>query len=307
MKFSQLPHTLLMIRPASFGFNAETQLSNPFQQSPEPGLDIQSLAMQEFDRMVTLLQSRDIDVRVFDDTGTSTPDAIFPNNWISFHEDGTVVLYPMMAVNRRKERRVDIIQHLSKDFFTKEVVDFSGEELHGRFLEGTGSLVFDHPNRIAYASRSPRTSEALVKTVALRLGYHPVVFSSADEGGQPVYHTNVVMGVGTKFAVICLDAIGEESDQEKILDRFVDTGHKVVAISYAQMRAFAGNILEIRNKDGEPIVLMSATAFRSLLPGQLDVIGRFAEILPIEIPNIEKYGGGSVRCMVAGIHLPTRK
>jgi hypothetical protein len=307
MKFSQLPHTLLMIRPSSFGFNTETYLSNQFQQLPEAVGDLQSLALEEFDRMVALLQSHDINVRVFDDTGTSAPDAIFPNNWISFHEDGTVVLYPMMAVNRRKERRADIIQDLSKDFFAKEIIDFSGEEFRGQFLEGTGSLVFDHPNRIAYASRSPRTSEALVKTVASRLGYEPVLFSSADEGGRPVFHTNVVMGVGARFAVICLDAIGDESDHEKILDRFMNTGHKVIAISFAQMRAFAGNILEISNKDGEPIVLMSATAFHSLLPGQLDAIGRFAEILPVEIPNIEKYGGGSVRCMVAGIHLPTLK
>lgn len=305
MKFDQLPHTLLMIRPACFGFNEQTQSSNAFQESPDIRSDAQLIAVNEFDRMVALMRSHDIDVRVYADTTTQAPDAIFPNNWISFHDDGRVVLYPMMAENRRRERRMDIIESLAQEFVIKELLDLSGEERHGRYLEGTGSLVFDHVNRILYASRSPRTSEVLVTEVASRLGYQAIVFNSSDEDGRPVYHTNVVMSVGAKFALICLDAIRDEPDQERILDHFATTGHKVIAISFAQMRAFAGNVLEVQRKEGGPIILMSATAYNSLLTGQLNAIVQFAEILSVDIPSIEKYGGGSVRCMIAGIHLPT--
>jgi hypothetical protein len=260
--------------------------------------------LAEFNRMTDLLSSHEIDVRVFDDTGGDKPDSIFPNNWISFHEDGTVVLYPMMAPSRRRERRPDIMEKITRDFKVSQVIDFTPEELNGKFLEGTGSLVFDHPNKMVYACHSPRTHPELVQQLSTRLGYNPIMFDAVDEAGKPIYHTNVLMSVGKKFALICLDAIKKETDQDIVLDNLAGTDHKIIAISYAQMRAFAGNVLEVQNRDGDPIVLMSETAFQSFLPGQINAISEFADILPIKIDAIEKYGGGSVRCMVAGIHLP---
>lgn len=306
MKFTQQPHALLMVRPASFGFNESTAESNTFQRSE--GRDAEAVlknAQGEFDRMVDLLVSHEIDVRVFSDPpNPPKPDAIFPNNWISFHEDGTVISYPMLAANRRLERRSDITEILKKEFTVSRVIDLSLEENNDMFLEGTGSLVFDHLNRIAYACRSPRTHTALIVKVCKELGYRPVIFNAVDEKGIPVYHTNVLMAVGGKFAVICLDAIKEDTDQELLLAGFASSGHKVIAISYAQMYSFAGNMIEVLTRSGDPVVLMSETAFKSLLPGQIQGINRFSEILPVPVETIEKIGGGSVRCMVAGIHLP---
>jgi hypothetical protein len=306
MKFTQQPRALLMVRPASFGFNESTAESNTFQRSE--GQNAEALlksAQSEFDRMVDLLASHEIDVHVFSDPPhPPKPDAIFPNNWISFHEDGTVILYPMLAANRRLERRSDIMDVLKKEFAVTRVIDLSAEENNDMFLEGTGSLVFDHVNRIAYACRSPRTHPALVVKVCKELGYRPVIFNAVDEKGISVYHTNVLMAVSEKFAIMCLDAIKEDTDQELLLAGFASSGHKVIAISYAQMYSFAGNMIEVFTRNGEPVVLMSETAFKSLLPGQIQGINRYSEILPVSVETIEKVGGGGVRCMVAGIHLP---
>jgi hypothetical protein len=294
-----------MIRPAAFGFNPETAVSNSFQKmDSETPSDILKRAQIEFDTMVELLVAHDINVHVIEDTAVpKKPDAIFPNNWISFQPDGVIILYPMHAVNRRSERRADVVEWAQSRFLVKDVVDESPMEAQQRFLEGTGSLIFDHVNKIAYACRSPRTDEALTKDLCGRLGYEPVVFDAVDEKGIPIYHTNVMMCVGTKFAIICLDSIKSEADQDLVLDRFVKTGHKVVAISYSQMESFAGNMIEVEDRDGQLNVLLSQTAFDSLLPGQIDAITKSAELIPISIPTIERYGGGSVRCMVAGIHL----
>lgn len=301
----QSPASVFLVRPASFGFNPETALTNTFQQPGGVTEEIRAQALEEFDRMVDLLVSHDIEVKVFEDTPyPSKPDAHFPNNWISLHEDGKVVLYPMMAPNRRLERRAGIIAELRMDFQISAVLDFSGEEKKGRFLEGTGSLVIDYVNKIAYACRSPRTDEQLVEKVCTELGYRPVVFDASDSSGNPIYHTNVLMCVGSNFVVICLDAIHGDDDQEKLLSSFSDTSHKVVAISYDQMNAFAGNMIEVRTRSGEPVVLLSDQAFNSLLPGQVDALSRQAELIPISIPTIEKFGGGSVRCMIAGNFLP---
>lgn len=302
----QAPSSVFMVRPASFGFNPDTASSNAFQQAATNAGNIQQPAIREFDRMVDLLRSHDIDVMVFNDTPVPPkPDAQFPNNWISLHEDGTVVLYPMMAPNRRPERRKDIIDELKSRFIVQAIKDYAGEEANNRFLEGTGSLVFDYLNRIAYACRSPRTDENLAGMVVQSLGFGLVMFDAVDENGTPVYHTNVVMCIGSRFAVICLDAIHDEGDQERLLNSFAKTGHKVVAISYAQMNAFAGNMMEVRSRNSESFVLLSEQAFNSLLPGQVDAISRYAEMIPVPIPTIEKYGGGSVRCMIAGIFLPS--
>ncbi len=307
MAIDQASHAILMIRPFAFGFNEQTAISNTFQQQPDDVFEIQNKAVQEFDQMVDLLRAHEIDVRVFQDTRSPLkPDVVFPNNWVSFHEDGSIILYPMMAENRRVERRMDIIDQLKSDFQVIGVIDLSEEEKQNNFLEGTGSLVFDYINRIAYACRSPRTSEQLVIKVCKRLGYKPVVFDAVDQLGYPIYHTNVMMCVGSKFAVLCLDSIPSEADQDLLLESFKQTGHKVVAISFEQMKSFAGNMIEVKNRSGESVVLLSNRAFHSLLPGQVDAISRYTDMIPISIDVIEQIGGGSVRCMIAGIYLPER-
>jgi hypothetical protein len=309
MKFRQQPSGLLMVRPAAFGFNPLTAASNVFQRATGMGMnDTLNKAQAEFDRMVDLLISHEIEVRVFEDTPSpEKPDAVFPNNWISFHEDGTVVLYPMMAENRRLERRLDIPAALKKDFEVNRIIDLSTEEKNSRFLEGTGSVVFDHVNRIGYACRSPRTDTALVIQLCKTLDYRPVIFDAFDGKGIAIYHTNVMLCVGEKFAVLCLDAVKDDADQELLLTSFSLTDHKVIAISYEQMNSFSGNMIEVMTKNGEPIVLVSQSALQSLLPGQIKAINQFCEMLPIPIPVIEKTGGGSVRCMVAGLPLPKAK
>jgi hypothetical protein len=305
MKFQQQPHTLLMIRPKSFGYNSQTESSNAFQNKGE--LDTR-LALKEFDKMVDVLMAHEISIEVFDDTlEPEKPDAIFPNNWLSLHEDGRVVLYPMMAENRRLERRPDIIEKLKNRFMINDVLDLSTEESNARYLEGTGSIIFDHSNRLAYACRSQRTSEILLAELCKKINYKPIMFDALDELGKSIYHTNVMMGIGEKFAIVCLDAIRKDEDQELVLENMANTNHKVISISYDQLKSFAGNILEVKSASGENILLISDTALRSLLPGQVNAITRFAELLPISIPTIEKIGGGGVRCMVAGIHLPVRK
>ena len=305
---TQAPTSILMVRPAAFGFNTQSAESNAFQvdEVDDPS-SVQQKALQEFDRMVDLLRSHDIDVHVLDDTPVPVkPDAVFPNNWISFHEDGRVIVYPMLAENRRLERGATVVETLTESFKVLEVIDWSGEEQNNRYLEGTGSMVLDYVNKVVYANRSPRTNESLVIRFCDLLGYKPIMFDAVDAAGRPIYHANVLMCIGSKFAVICLDAIPNDEDQEKILTVLATTNHKVVAISFAQMNAFAGNMIEVASKNGESFVLLSEQAFHSLLPGQVDAISRFAEMIPISIPTIERFGGGSVRCMVAGIYNPKR-
>lgn len=309
MKISQAPSALLMVRPGSFGFNPQTAGTNVFQQA---GADtpavVRQQALLEFDRMVDLLRSNDIEVLVTEDSeNPEKPDAIFPNNWISFHHDGAAVLYPMLAENRRLERNPAVIELVGQRYQIISKIDLTGYEKQNKFLEGTGSVVFDYVNRIAYASRSPRTDETVLNELANRLGFKAIVFDAVDEQGQPVYHTNVVMCIGTRFVVLCLDAIPADRDQERLLESFAASGHKVIAISFAQMKQFAGNMFEVMSRSGETFVLLSQRAYHSLLPGQLDALSRFAEPLPIGIPVIEDHGGGSVRCMVAGIFNPLRQ
>jgi hypothetical protein len=299
----QAPRSIFLIRPAAFGYNVETASTNRFQvQLENNATRVSEMALLEFDTMVKALKDCDIDMLVFEDTlKPPKPDAIFPNNWISLHEDGTLVLYPMMASNRRVERRADIINELKDKFNVNHVLTFEAEEQNERIVEGTGSLVFDYVNKIAFACRSGRTNESLATEICAALSFTPIFFDAVDELGIPVYHTNVVMCMGSEFATICLDAIKNDDDQERILDSLARTNHKVIAISYEQMKSFAGNMMEVVNRKGEPVVLLSQTAFNSLLPGQIDAISRHADLLPLSIPTIEKYGGGSVRCMVAGI------
>jgi hypothetical protein len=305
----QAPHTLLLVKPAAFGFNEETSATNVFQQTGAyDRIEAANAARQEFDGVIRELDRYGIRTLVFEDTATPVkPDAVFPNNWISFHDSGQIVLYPMYAPNRRPERRQDIVDAVRGKFprsLAAEVIDLHAYEQHGTFLEGTGSMVFDHLNRVIYACRSPRTDEALLQQLATRLGHTTVIFNAVDERGIPVYHTNVVLCLGSRFAVVCLDAIRSEADQDVLLDNFAATGRTVVAISYEQMRRFAGNMLEVSLPHGDSGILVSETAFNSLLPGQIHALTRFAEMIPLSVNTIETCGGGSIRCMIAGIHLP---
>lgn len=308
MNFSQAPSAVLMVRPKSFGFNPQTAETNAFQNNvTDDAESISAKAIAEFTIMVDLLRSNDIEVLVVEDTAQpQKPDAIFPNNWISFHPDGTVVLYPMLAENRRMERTNPVLDSVKPHYSINKIIDLTSYEGQNNFLEGTGSIVFDYVNKIAYASRSPRTNEHVVNDISNKLGFTSIVFDAVDELGREIYHTNVLMCIGTDFVIICLDAIQLEDDQEKLLKSFSATGHKVIAISFEQMKLFAGNMMEVKSKSGESFVLLSQKAFHSLLPGQLDTLSRFVEPIPVNIPTIETYGGGSVRCMVAGIFNPER-
>lgn len=300
---------MLMVRPKSFGFNPQTADTNTFQHIDAVDYEtIRESARVEFDKMVDLLRSNDIEVLVVADTAyPEKPDAIFPNNWISFHHDGSVVLYPMLAENRRTERTNPVLDTVRKNYSIGKVIDLTSYENQGKFLEGTGSVVFDYVNKIAYASRSSRMDEDVLNDISERLGFKSVVFDAVDEKGQAIYHTNVLMCIGTDFVIICLDAIQKEDDQETLLESFSNTGHKVIAISFEQLKLFAGNMMEVKSKSGESFVLLSQNAFHALLSGQLDALSRFVEPIPITIPTIETYGGGSVRCMVAAIFTPERQ
>lgn len=306
---SQAPHQVIMIRPASFGSNPETMGSNAFQHKQDVSNDrVQTLAIQEFDNMVDVLNVNDIRTLVIPDTATPLkPDAIFPNNWLSMQPDGRVITYPMLALNRRLERRADVLDIVKQNFVVEEILDFSEFENQGEIVEGTGSLIFDHVNNIAYAAKSPRTSEHLARTICSQLGYKLIVFDATDEQGKPIYHTNVMMAIATNFAIVCLDSIQNEMDVDLVLDSFEKTNHQVISISFDQMNSFAGNVLEVLNSNDERMLVISETAITSLLPGQLDAITKFVDIVSIAIPTIEKYSGGSVRCMMAGIHLPLKK
>jgi hypothetical protein len=306
----QTANAVMMIKPVKFGYNEETAISNAFQQkealNPEK---IQSLAAQEFDDFVAFLRKQQIEVLVFEDIPDShSPDAIFTNNWISTHDDGTVILYPMMAANRRLERRNDIIDSLQNvyHFDVNKIVDYSSHEQHGRYLEGTGSVVFDYANGIAYANISDRTERSILKELCELLHFEMMDFRAIDKQGKDIYHTNVVMCIGEAFATICLQAIPEETERQRVKDKLLSSGHEIIDINYDQLYAFAGNMIQVRNDNDEKYIILSKAAYRQLSSEQLDVLASNGTLLPVAIPTIEKVGGGSVRCMVAAIHLPKR-
>ncbi|MDX1406045.1 MAG: arginine deiminase-related protein [Woeseiaceae bacterium] len=297
-----------MIRPVRFQSNPLTAESNRFQgRNPSSPEQQQLDAEAEFNRLVAALEADGITVVQFDDTeDPHTPDAIFPNNWVSFHADGTVVLYPMEAENRRTERRRDIIESLADDhgFLVRDIVDLTQHEQVGHYLEGTGSLVLDRSNRIAYACLSSRTHLEAIGDFSQRLDYEVIAFNAVDKDGAPIYHTNVLMNVGEEIAVICLEAIPREDQRQAVLRSLESTGHEVIALTFDQMHAFAGNMLELRSASGERVVAMSQQAHDSLDASQLEKISAYAHILSSSIDNIESSAGGSVRCMLAEIHLP---
>ena len=305
---SQLASAVLMIRPARFETNPMTAGSNRFQGKLQLGpKEQQQAAAAEFDGISGALEDAGIQVIRVDDTNEPhTPDAIFPNNWVSFHADGTVVLYPMEAENRRTERRRDIVESLATEhrFHVRRIVDLSDHETAGHYLEGTGSMVLDRVNRIAYACLSSRTHLDALGDFAQRLDYDVVAFDATDRSGEPIYHTNVLMNVGETLAVICAESIARDDQRKAVLKSLTDTGHEVVQLSYAQMEAFAGNMLELRAADGSRLIAMSAQARKSLTEEQLAAIGKHARIVSAAIDNIEMSAGGSVRCMLAEVHLP---
>ncbi len=298
----------MMIRPVRFESNPLTAGSNRFQgKNVASAAAQQEQALEEFEGLVAALREAGVDVIDIDDTPEPhTPDAIFPNNWISMHADGRVVLYPMEATNRRTERRMDIVEYLDKEAgrVVTEVIDLTGHEANGHFLEGTGSMVLDRSNRIAYACTSSRTHLDPLGDFAQRMGYEVVAFEAVDSDGVPIYHTNVLMNIGEALAVICDEAIPREDQRNAVMARLQETGHEVISLSYAQLDAFAGNMLELRNNRGERVLAMSRQAFDTLTNEQRAALEANGRIVSAPIDNIESSAGGSVRCMLAEVHLP---
>jgi hypothetical protein len=306
---SQLASAVLMIRPARFASNPMTAASNVFQGRNDASPDEQqALALDEFDALVDALRESGVDVVVVQDTQhPHTPDSIFPNNWVSFHSDGRVVLYPMEAENRRTERRRDIIEKLDTEhgYQVTAIVDLSAHEQSGHYLEGTGSMVLDRSNRVAYACLSTRTQLDPLGDFAQRMDYEVVAFEAVDRNGVAIYHTNVLMNVGEAVAVICAAAIADAAQREAVLTRLTETGHEIIDLSFDQLDAFAGNMLELRNKDGDRVVALSSRAWKSLTKQQRETLQANGKIVHSPVDNIENSAGGSVRCMLAEIHLPS--
>lgn len=304
----QTTNTVLMIEPVAFGYNAQTAENNYFQVE-QKGADTQSKALVEFNNFVEKLRNKGINVIAVKDTlEPHTPDSIFPNNWVSFHKDGKAVLYPMFAPNRRSERRMDILETLKNNGFKiTEIDDFTASENENKFLEGTGSMIFDHENKIAYGSVSLRLDEELFKEFCAKYGFTPIVFHSYQNAGDqrlPIYHTNVMMCVADQFVVICLDCIDDELEREKVQEVIKSSGKEIIEISEDQLQQFAGNMLQVQNSEGKKFLVMSQTAYQSLNPEQINSIEKYCEIIYSDLNTIEVNGGGSARCMLAEVFLP---
>jgi hypothetical protein len=306
----QLPTAVVMVRPASFGFNPDTAPSFMFQReiTDNNRKEIERRARMEFDILESRLNDAGVEVIVIEDKDDlHTPDAVFPNNWVSFHHDGTVVLYPMLAPSRRPERRRDIIDKLQESRFrVSRVIDLTHHEDHGRFLEGTGSVVFDHTDHIAYADISPRTDETVLRELCDSLGYNPVTFRAVQENGDSILHTDVVMSIGDRFVIFCPEAIADSGERKKVLDSLKKTGRDLIAIDRKQLDRFAGNVLQIQTKEKRSILVISTTACLALRAEQRDAIQKFTQIIESPLPVFEGIGRGSARGMMADVHLPRR-
>ena len=302
----QITDTILMIRPASFRANEETAATNFFQSSDTKTdlRSIQQAALNEFDNMVELLRQHEINVLVIDDTPIPVkPSAVFPNNWLSTSPEGIVSVFPMYAANRRPEKRDDILKTLTEKFLVKDLQDWSEFEVEGKFLEGTGSMVIDHENKVIYTCYSPRTDISVLEKFANANKFRAIIFFAVDNNGNPVYHTNVMMTLGENFAILCEEAIEEEWELIAVRQLLESSGHEVIRITKDQMHSFAGNMLQVKNSKGEKFLLMSQTAYDSLDEEQKEELAARSLLLPIPIPVIEKTEGGSVRCMIAEIFL----
>ncbi|MHB8208874.1 citrulline utilization hydrolase CtlX [Mucilaginibacter sp.] len=297
---------LLMIRPVNFGYNEETAESNAFQHKDKNQQAVQEKALAEFNNFVEVLRQNGVDITVVDDNPHPyTPDSIFPNNWVSFHADGNVFLYPMQAENRRLERREDIISRLEDHFKVHHIVDLSRYEKENKFLEGTGSMVLDREHKIAYACLSPRTDKTVLDVFCEQSGYTAVCFDAADEHGTAIYHTNVLMCIGSQFAVICMDSIPNPHEKVVVTESLKSTQKEIIEISFEQMNQFAGNMLEVKSKNEDTLIVMSESAFRALNQDQKSSLEKYGKLIYADIQTIENNGGGSTRCMMAEVHLPT--
>ena len=307
----QITKNILMIEPVSFNYNPETALNNYFQQSVTnfSKSQIQKKALEEFNNFVKLLRSKQVNVHVIQDTiHPLTPDSIFPNNWISFHSNGEVLLYPMFAKNRRLERRRDIIKKLQNEYFVSEIKSLVHYENKSIFLEGTGSMILDRTNKICYASISLRTNKSIVLDFCDQLNYKPVLFNSfQDVDGKrlPIYHTNVMMCVASDFAIVCLDAIDSQDEKNSVINSLITTNKEIIQISELQANKFAGNMLQVQGD--KKYLIMSESAFNALSEEQIQKIESYCSILYSDLKTIEKFGGGSARCMMAEIFLPLKK
>ena len=294
---------ILMVRPYQFYFNQQTASNNFFQSN----INIENaneLAIAEFDAMVEKLRAHQIKVKVVQDTqNPSTPDSIFPNNWISTHADGTICLYPMFAENRRAERKSTVIEFLHTNFTIKNVLDLTHFEKEGKFLEGTGSMVLDHQHKIAYGCLSERLDKEAFSFWCDKMQFKPISFKAVDDKAQPIYHTNVMMCMANQFVVICLESIPNEQEKKMLLDSFLQTHKEVIDISQDQLNHFAGNMLQVFDIAEKPYLIMSEQAHSSLNAAQLKSLEKYNPLIPIAIPTIEYLGGGSTRCMMAEIHL----
>ena len=302
----QSTNAVVMIRPYRFHPNPETAADNAFQQAIAEGEmpAVSSAAQKEFDEAVETLRDAGVTVHVVDDTATpEKPDAVFPNNWFSTHHDGRVALYPMYSAARRLERRHDVIDELRKHYRIATVVDYSACEEQGHCLEGTGSLVLDHVNKIAYASLSHRTHPEVLKRFCDDFGYEPVTFRSESEDGRPIYHTNVVMCVGSELALVGAEMIPDEAERTGVQNLLEATGKEVIELTAEQINEFAGNAIELHNPAGEKLLVMSTRAATALTDEQRSTVDKYARLLPLTLPTIE-LAGGSARCMIATVHLP---
>src|SRR5256884_5940242 len=302
---AQSTDSVLMIRPGRFYPNPETAADNAFQRDANRDLDALTLvARNEFDTAARTLRTAGVNVHVFEDTAElEKPDAVFPNNWISTHHDGRIALFPMYSNLRRRERRQDIVDELRKHYRVTEVIDYSPFEDDGCCLEGTGSLVFDHLNNIAYVSLSNRSNPKVIQHFADDFSYEPVTFTSIDSNGQPIYHTNVMMCIGTAFAMLGLEMIPNKVERQRVRAGLEKTGKEIVELSADQIANFAGNAIELHNKGGEKLLVLSRRAARALAEQQRERLSRYARLVPLELPTIE-LGGGSARCIIAPVPLP---
>lgn len=301
----QAPSSVIMVRPHAFQSNPETRADNAFQTAlPLTNEEVAALARDEFDAAVARLRNAGVTVHVFDDTSNETPDSVFPNNWFSTHAGGHVAVYPMFAANRRRERRWDVIDMLKQDYRVQDVIDYSGLEADDLALEGTGAMVLDHAERVAYVARSKRADAVLLERFCTHFGFEPIVFDAVDASGAPIYHTNVLMTIGTAYALVGLDLIPNETRRATVASRLAEPGREVINLSADQIANFAGNAIELTGRDG-PVLVLSARALASLRDEQIDMISRSASLLPLDLPTIET-AGGSARCMIAGVHLARR-
>jgi hypothetical protein len=304
---AQSTNSVLMIRPCRFYPNPQTAADNAFQRSSDIGSNpLTVMAREEFDAAVQTLRAVGVNVHVFEDTAEpKKPDAVFPNNWISTHHDGRIAVFPMYSALRRRERRQDIIEELRKRYRVNEVIDYSQFEDEGCCLEGTGSLVLDHLNKIAYVSLSNRSNPKVIQSFADDFSYEPIIFTTIGSNGQPIYHTNVMMCIGTGFAMIGLEMIPNKAERQQVRARLEKSGKEIIELSADQIANFAGNAIELHNKDREKLLVLSSRAAGALSEQQRETLSRYARLVPLELPTIE-IGGGSARCMIATIHLPPR-